>query len=172
MSMLLIIILGIWAIISIIAHMPFFPAAKFSFWYDLALIPQWNFFAPNPPKGDFILLFRDKLNTHELSNWVEVRNPARNPYFCWIWNPCKRMNKGQLDLVNELVSLSNALKKRNMSADEQTETIIQSVAYLALLSYLCGYRQNPLAIERQFAVLSSMESTYGVVFTSNFHKTA
>lgn len=111
-NIVLIVVLSIWAMISFVAHIPSFPASKFTFLYDLALIPQWNFFAPNPPKGDFIILFRDKMSTTELYNWIEVRRTNRQPYFCWIWNPNKRLNKAQFDLINELISISNAIKKK------------------------------------------------------------
>lgn len=164
------VILGIWAVISIIAHIPSFPAAKFSFLYDLALIPQWNFFAPNPPKGDFIILFRDKMIGNELSNWVEIRRTGSRGYFCWIWNPDKRANKGQFDLITELMIISNNVRNSDLNEEQRSETIIQTLPYLTLLQYVIGYQKSHLSIARQFAILTKTNQGFEVVFTSNFHE--
>ena len=159
-----------WAVLSVIAHIPSFPVFRFLVLYELALIPQWNFFAPNPPKGDFVILFRDKLSAENISNWVELRKVYKNPYFCWIWNPNKRINKASFDIVSELIALSNGLKKSSIPETEKSEMIIQSIPYLTMLNYICYTNKTPLSKERQFAVLTKLKSGYEIVFTSNFHR--
>jgi hypothetical protein len=166
---MLIIILGIWAVISIIVHIPSFPVERLAFLYNLALIPQWNFFAPNPPKGDLVLLFRDKMIGNTLSNWMEIKKNNRNKYFCWIWNPNKRFNKAHFDLINELISILNEIKSGDLESEVQSRFVIQTIPYLILLNYTFNYQKNSLAIQRQFAVLTSTKNGFDLVFTSNFH---
>lgn len=167
---MLIVILGIWALFSILVHIPSFPTHRFSLFYNLALMPQWNFFAPNPPKGDFVILYRDKLIDDLLTSWIEIKNKNRNNFICWIWNPNKRFNKAQYDIINELVSVSNQLKVSNLEEQEKKESTIQTVAYLALLKYVINHQINPLALERQFAIVTRKVVGYDLVFTSNFHR--
>jgi len=164
------IVLGMWALLSIVAHIPSFPASKFKLLVDLGLIPDWSFFAPNPPKGDFVILYRDKLYDENLTNWVEVRKPLKNEKISWIWNPNKRINKSIFDIISQLLSVWNELRKMEASDFDKTQNLIYSMPYLILLNYVFNMINNPLSMERQFAILSSSGSKHEIVFTSNFHK--
>jgi hypothetical protein len=163
------IILGVWAAISIATHFPFFPGNRLTFLRDIGVIPQWNFFAPQPPKGDLIILYRDKLDTREVSNWKEVKTKTRSAYWCWIWNPQKRNNKGILDIVNDLIMQTNHLRKSGLDEKAKQFEVIQSIPYLLILQYVFNYPTEFAGNQRQFAIVLRTRQEFSTVFTSNFH---
>ncbi|MGB4772843.1 MAG: hypothetical protein WBP58_15365 [Chitinophagaceae bacterium] len=167
--MALLIILGVWAAISIATHFPFFPGNRLTFLRDIGVIPQWNFFAPQPPKGDLIILYRDKLETKEVSNWREVKTKTRNTHWCWIWNPQKRNNKGILDIVNDLIMQTNQLRESGMDENRKQYEVIQSIPYLLILQFVFNHSSEFAGNQRQFAIVLKTRQEFTTVFTSNFH---
>src|SRR3954470_12564692 len=80
-------------------------------WFDrvrrrdrLYLLPAWTFFAPNPGRSDYHLVYRDRRRDGSLTDWREVPLGApRRPYSC-VWNPRKRARKALSDIVGIVVS--------------------------------------------------------------------
>lgn len=114
---------------------------------SMNLIPLWTFFAPNPGKQDYHLLYRDKGQGDAVSDWVEVDLQEERHLFSFIWNPDKRDKKVLSDVVQDLIML--------IRSEQGTKNyLIVTLPYLAILKAVCirkpasadtAYRQFMLA---------------------------
>lgn len=121
--------------------------AKFDY---LGLLPSWSFFAPIPGTSDYRLVFRDKKNNHNWSEWNEVSFYSEFSFIRTIWNPKKVELKALSDIIQILLKeLNNNLYKKN------PRLIMLTTPYMALLTKVNNEPCPDDSIERQFAVLSS-----------------
>jgi hypothetical protein len=139
-------VLSSWLLVTILLHLPISGRLR-----DLDLfgvVPVWNFFAPNPGKSDFHLLRRYRSCDGSYSDWREVRLLCDRPWYAFLWNPQKRLNKLLLDLCT---SLSEA----RFELDDHQDAILLSPPYLFLLCFLEGLGRPEGANGLQFLVMYS-----------------
>jgi hypothetical protein len=112
-------------------------------WDFLALIPQWNFFAPRPAQHDFLLLYRDQLEDGNLTDWTQVASITQRSGLSIIWNPAKRENKALFDVVTDLAAqISVSISMLELS-----------VPYLTLLNYISSMPRFGPAVFTQFLLM-------------------
>jgi hypothetical protein len=132
----------------------------------LALIPIWSFFAPNPGRTDYHLLFRDQLNTGEWCPWREVPQAARSR-FKGLWNPGKRRAKGLTDHITSLLRSLNG-------GEHDPIVIVLHPSYLTLLRWVTMQGSDPRSRSRQFLIAQTSgfgaeASDPDIVFVSFAH---
>ena len=120
--------------------------------YDpLNLIPLWTFFAPNPGKQDYHLLYRDKEPGGTLSDWVEVDLHEERYLFSFIWNPDKRDKKVLSDIVQDLIMMI-----RTDNGERNKKYLMVTLPYLAILKLVCTReRASSETAYRQFMLAGS-----------------
>jgi hypothetical protein len=138
-------LLGVWLALTLAIHWPRF-RTRLRHWDFLALIPEWNFFAPTPGQGDFHLLFRDELTDGALTDWEEVSLPDSRALHTALWNPKKRTRKALFDCAQELSVHLRDLADTNPQA---------SIPYLTLLQYVSCRERLPGAVRTQFLLMYS-----------------
>ncbi|MGP3947278.1 hypothetical protein [Streptomyces sp. 7N604] len=69
------------------------------------LIPNWRFFAPEPARHDFHLLFRTLSVTDEESPWKAASRIHERKWRQVVWFPGRRQEKGVFDTCNEIVGV-------------------------------------------------------------------
>ncbi|MCH9632685.1 MAG: hypothetical protein S4CHLAM6_10230 [Chlamydiae bacterium] len=97
-------VLCLWIILTILLHTKWESFKTFLANYDLvALIPSWNFFAPNPPPGDYCIMYRFKTEKsfQKQSQWESIPMPKRKSYN-FFWNPYRRDRKTIYDICSSL----------------------------------------------------------------------
>lgn len=106
--------------------------------YDVFhILPEWNFFAPNPGIHDYHILYRDVLLTGEFTRWVEVNPVEWRPWYTCFWNPGRRYRKAILDLCTHFgMVLENADQKPS------DDRIKLSIPYLTLLILISNIQRN------------------------------
>lgn len=143
---LAVVIFAAWFILTVLVHF------KFS-WKDklvalsAGLLPQWNFFAPNPGTYDFHLVYRVK-SSNGISAFREVPLHHREYLISAFWNSEKRLKKVLFDLVIDLAASTAAMGSGKGA-------IKTSFSYIALLNFLTGVPKGPDAESIQFAIMSS-----------------
>lgn len=109
MEFVLIGLLAAWFLVSLLAQAAAWDSAPKSVkaianWFlesdVFSIIPSWNFFAPNPGTTDYHLLYRDKLESGELSVWREIPIDKEPSLLRAVWNPRKRKSKVLSDVVS------------------------------------------------------------------------
>lgn len=115
----------------------------------LGIIPLWTFFAPNPGKQDYHLLYRDKLHSGVLSDWVEVDLQEERYVYSCFWNPDKRDKKVLSDVVQNLISLHG-------SPQADHRSLPASLPYLTVLKLVCTQQRiRTESTYRQFMLAGS-----------------
>ena len=153
---------SLWFLASVLVYVP--NLTKIIRSHDrLGLIPRWNFFAPNPARHDFHLLFRDQLPDGSMTEWREVASIAERRYWNFIWNPTKRKNKSLFDAINELL----------MHAKFSMPALKASIPYLTLLNYVSGLSRFGPVRFTQFLVMRSagnqLRQKSEILFLSELH---
>lgn len=132
-------------------------------WDPLGLIPMWWFFAPNPARGDFYFLYRDRLRDGAVTDWTEIQ-AARRRWWNMAWNPGRRQRKALFDIVTALAA----------RAQETTDVTIQvSLPYLALLNYVSRLPRSAASESTQFIVMQTDADAPDeprAVFMSRLHR--
>lgn len=128
-------------------------------------IPKWNFFAPNPGKFDFYLLYREQHFGQSVGPWIqcELSDYKRNKLY-WIWNFKKIGRKSLFDL-------SSALTAEVHQTEQEICKLKLSIPYLLLLTYVS--KCCSVLCERfQFVIYkkSPAEYTNEIAFSSDWHK--
>jgi len=127
LEFLLVGILAFWFFLSVLAQLATWegapkPLVVLSHWFQqrdwLSVIPAWNFFAPNPGTTDYHLLYRDKLESDDLSVWREIPIEKEPSLLKAIWNPHKRKSKVLSDVVS---SVNITLGTNRIAAFEQAK---------------------------------------------------
>lgn len=134
------------------------------------LIPLWTFFAPNPGKRDYHILYRDKKKDETISNWQELSITEERTLFSWFWNPDKRDKKILSDVVQNLISQLPHYKGENKS----TNLLMFSMPYIIILNALSHYNKTSDTDYRQFMLAESAgylkETQPAIILLSIFHK--
>jgi signal transduction histidine kinase len=166
MSAALIIILGIWLMLSILAQ---FDAFHWVRWFQerdyFALIPDWSFFAPDPMAGDFQLLYRDKLFDGQFTPWKEVK--FRNaPLLRAIWNPEKRRRKAMINAETALLQM--------VARNPKSKMLFVSLPYLITLISVTTLPRSTVSDYRQFLIAHTFgyhtSKEAEILFLSPAHK--
>jgi hypothetical protein len=111
----------------------------------LCLVPEWKFFAPNPGRHDFHLLYRDQFRDGTLTEWTEVSPTGKRRWWHFLWNPAKRGNKALFDTVSQLFDHVRAGDK----------TLEVSIPYLTLLNYVSSLPRTTSPVFTQFLLMCS-----------------
>ncbi len=160
-------ILFIWFVASII-HQFRFDWWKFFIRFDIFnFLPNWSFFAPNPGKHDFHLVYRAWIQDQP-SPWQEIVTLSGNWYLRWIWHPSRYPTKALSDLT---YGLYRAIYNSN---GDKTMVMFSS-SYLSLLNLVMS--QSPLEGTdhyRQFAIVVTQGFKEGrhieIKFLSELHR--
>ena len=129
----------------------------------MLFIPTWSFFAPIPNMFDYYLAFRRIGKNDQLHEWSHAfKIPDKRPWYAFLWNPEKRLLKGFLDVVQDLVIFEKKVK--------DSRQICTSVPYLLILNYLNSLSHDQNTEKIQFMILgNSRLYDYEVVFISEMH---
>lgn len=204
---LLVAILAVWFFATVLAQITSWedapkPLTALSEWfraYDvLSLVPAWNFFAPNPGTTDYHLLYRDKLESGEVSVWKEIPIDKEPTILKAIWNPHKRKSKVLSDvigIVNQSLgaarnrAVEQAGKETSESGAELDEEALEkrvvelvraelrwlqiSIPYLVILNYLSHIEHPVFSSSTQFLFAETRAYDRSVepriLFVSEFH---
>jgi hypothetical protein len=129
-------------------------------------IPRWHFFAPVPVTDDLHLLYRDRLSNGHITRWFEV-HPRKAPKWVGaVWNPCRRQNKGLIDVTAEIAKASLVL-------EGDAQQIQLTLSYIAALNFVCSLPRDHVADATQFLIMRSRavdeNPDHEVVFLSAMH---
>ncbi|MFW0715956.1 hypothetical protein [Pedobacter sp. N23S346] len=116
-----------------------------------SLIPLWTFFAPNPGKTDYHLLFRDKITDVDYSEWQEMEITEERTFWSWLWNPEKRDKKVLADIVQSLVATIPNYRKANGNIN----LLMFSMPYIIVLHAVSQYKKQSEKCFRQFMLAES-----------------
>jgi hypothetical protein len=129
------------------------------------LIPIWTFFAPNPARADFRLVWRGE-SEDRWTGWQEVHFGYASPSSRWLINRQLVQNKAVTDLVGTL---------QRMRPEPGDRTVLLSSAYLSLLNLVTidACRGDYQAI--QFAIITTSnhapQRLIKALFLSEVHST-
>ncbi|MCB1020571.1 MAG: hypothetical protein H6509_07465 [Bryobacterales bacterium] len=204
---LLVALLALWLFASLLAQLTSWegapkPLAALSEWFrardPLSLIPAWNFFAPNPGTTDYHLLYRDKLDSGEVSLWREIPIEKEPTMLKGIWNPHKRKSKVLSDvigIVNQSLAAAHnrAVERAGAEVDDSAEELDEqalekrvtelvradlrwlqvSIPYLLILNYLSHIEHPVFSSATQFLFAETRAYDRSVepriLFVSEFH---
>ncbi|MGK5530476.1 hypothetical protein [Streptomyces sp. URMC 129] len=98
-----------WLVMTLLSQHPHQVFDKFRF-YDRVglLIPNWRFFAPQPARHDFHLLYRTISAAGEESPWQAASEVVRRNWTHMVWFPGRRQEKAIFDVCSELTGLVGA----------------------------------------------------------------
>ena len=169
-EIVLVIFFSLFFLISVLYQ--FFSLRKKIRKYDyLNIIPTWTFFAPNPVKHDYHLLYRNKENNN-VSKWKEVPLIKKKNNFSFIWNPERRIKKSLLAIANSLgLEIRNYKKLHDKLPN--ASYLVSSVAYQTCLNIVL---EAPISkkVERQFMIVQSKgmitDEKPEIILISLFHK--
>ncbi|WAC03134.1 hypothetical protein N7U66_05820 [Lacinutrix neustonica] len=139
------------------------------------ILPIWTFFAPNPGMYDTHLLYRDKLDGGEFSDWDEIDVVQSRKFYHFIWNPHKRTNKLTIDAISEVKAIKNAGILKEIDDTILVNQIKFSKGYMLLLNMIFSHKKKKdTSVSRQFIVLDSTniggQRNLIPLFYSPFHK--
>jgi hypothetical protein len=140
----------------------------------LSFVPLWTFFAPNPGKRDYHLIYRDKYDEGVVSEWKEIEITEERYWWSFLWNPQKRDKKVLSDIIQNLITLVPEYKR--VGADNNL--IACSLPYIIVLGAVSRQDTDEKKIRctaRQFMLAESTgyqeEPTVGFILLSLFHTT-
>lgn len=159
-------------------------AGLFAKWDVGHLIPQWNFFAPNPGTEDYYILYRDEGFGGGVGAWQELSDSASERHWTdAIWNPESLENKTRFDLVQVLLqqyetSLQPGVDRSPSGAGigdltpVDSELIKLSMPYVALLSHVAEQPRSEMSNATQFLIMRKLGTDGQIepVFLSAFHE--
>ncbi|MCC7377384.1 MAG: hypothetical protein IT581_22175 [Verrucomicrobiales bacterium] len=141
-AVLLAALFGVWALSTVLVHFdrfsPLIRAVDF-----FTVVPEWRFFAPNPGRGDFFLLYRDQLDDASVTDWREVRIIRPRAVWSAVWNPRRREAKALFDAAIDLAR----------TARDEPDSVMGSIPYLTLLSYVSAQPHWTQAVRTQFLLM-------------------
>lgn len=161
-------LLTTWLILTVASHLPIvnvfvFRHIRFGRWGGL--IPSWAFFAPQPARKDYTLLYRELYDSGDLSSWYEVSPSVhQRSILTALWNPESRPKKALSDAISYLIRLA-----RKQGTEHQS--LIISIPYLLLLNRISQIPHGPGVSRRQFLVVSYSRTAPEpeIVFLSYMH---
>lgn len=117
----------------------------------LYLLPQWNFFAPNPGTNSYVVLAREFYEEGQASSWVEIPvAPHRSRQLQFLWNPHGRLRKAMLDVVADLTQTSFSVHDEE---PERRQTMTQlTTSYIKCLMLATEIKKFSKSSTIQFAI--------------------
>ena len=160
-------ILVTWFLASVIHQFRFHWWSRIARFDAFNLLPRWTFFAPNPGRHDFHVVYREWVDDKH-KPWMELAATNVDTRWRWLWNPSRYPNKAISDLAN---GLYRALQ---LSGDEPW-TVMLSSSYISLLSVVMAQSPTNLkANRRQFAIVRTHGFGRGrqleIAFASEVHR--
>jgi hypothetical protein len=151
-----------WFIVSVLVLVPRLNVRiRMSDWF--ALVPEWKFFAPEPGRWDYYLVYRDQLMDGSVTEWTEAIVAGSRTKWNAFWNPTKRGRKALLDATNELAAHIR-VEDRGIEA---------SVPYLTLLNHVSALPRPAASEFTQFVIVrfhaTNSPEQPDVIFTSSLH---
>jgi hypothetical protein len=144
MSIVFLVILGVWLILSILAPFSSFRWMGWMRWLkekdEFSLIPCWTFFSC-PGADSLHLLYRDKLVDGRFTPWREVALCNTSPWRV-LWNPKRRQRKALETLCVSLLDLVDYFPKR--------KRLLISSTYLLILTCIMTQPHQNESDSRQF----------------------
>lgn len=138
---------------------------------------MWTFFAPNPGKSDYHLIYRDRRRSGVVEDWTEIPLTHRRTMLSSLWNPMRRDTKTLPDIVNVVASLVKHHQDQGTPDEDLGDIVMLSTPYLMLLTLVTSrvaIRQD--VGQRQFALVESYgfdrSTPPDVVLCSPFHAVA
>ncbi len=133
----------IWGLCTILVHFPRF-SETIRVLDFFVVIPEWRFFAPNPGRGDFFLLYRDQLADETITDWREIEIVRERALWSGLWNPRRREAKALFDACVEL----------SKTKRDAPDSVLASIPYLTLLTYVSTQpRWSSSTLHTQFLVM-------------------
>lgn len=176
----------VWVLATIVLSTPIMPDYGISALGSVvALIPRYNFFAPNPGTDDYYVVYRNRSADGSVTEWTipeDVYDPPDR--LRWIWNPYYIPSKVVFDATQALAQSvefddEEADDLDEVAAPNSTEQVVPvnsvetqlNVYYLTILEFVTSQEHESGAEEVQFAVMQGSRSTseYRPTFVSRFH---
>lgn len=132
-----------------------------------SLLPAWTFFAPNPGRSDYRLVYRDKRANGSVTQWREipVTEPRRRHSF--VWNPEKRGKKVLGDIVASCATTIPPETRFN------ARPVMLTLSYIIVLNAVCQHDRTPDVTHRQFLIVETAgfrrTETPRILLRSDFH---
>lgn len=161
----------IWILVIFLVQFPGFPLRKSRYLGVLGhFIPAWHFFAPKPPQGDLVVLYRtihqadsvqQTTEWHVLEGWA-----GRRPTQLLIY-PNRRAKHVLLHCCTRIMKL------RRAPGSDLLEVLI-SAPYLLLLSYITAQVDGDADVQFRIDFVSSYPgtSTSRTIFQSPLHRSS
>lgn len=131
---------------------------------NLAILPQWKFFGPNPRLHDVHIVARDLYDGDRLGPWRPIWSPRPYHWRHALWNPGRNADSA-LDSWCDTV--------RNPFTGEPLAGALQSVGYIAILRHCLTEHPRPVGAEScQFAIVHTHgrgDRSLSLTFLSRFH---
>jgi hypothetical protein len=166
-TILVSLILIAWFIASVIHQFRFRWWSRVSRFDAFSLLPRWSFFAPNPGRHDFHVVYRDFVDD-EHGPWVELVVSTVDTRYRWLWNPSRYPYKAISDLTN-------GLHYELQSSNAEMQMVMLSSSYIGLLNVVIA--QPPIGVKashRQFAIFRThgfrSDRQIEVAFVSEVHR--
>ncbi|MER6915076.1 hypothetical protein ABT354_25655 [Streptomyces sp. NPDC000594] len=106
-----------WLLLSLVSQHPHQVFDRFRRYDKVGLlIPNWRFFAPQPARHDFHLLFRTIADDGTESDWQAATRIHRRDWAQVVWFPGRRQEKAIFDICSELVQLVGSKAARVVEA--------------------------------------------------------
>jgi hypothetical protein len=157
MTVLFLLILGLWLAVSVVNQLC--PGrsrlsrrlAEAVARYDVCfLIPDYRYFAPDPPAYDLDIVYRDRLVDGSLTPWRPIVRSSRTPWRA-MWNPAKR--KGQV-LSDRSRRLLRQIRWSARGVGRVAE-VLRSDEYASLVRCVTAASHSRHTCHAQFAVVVS-----------------
>lgn len=159
-------VLLIWLIVSVLRQFPGRLSARIDAIDICHIVPIWIFFAPRPAGSDLHILFRDYHASGLVSPWKEIPTTFANHPLRMLWNPRKRVAKAVFDMAQILMELR----------DQSPAVTRLSVAYLALLNFVCSQPHASSVQAREFLIVETLgylpREPLRLAFRSDIHALA
>ncbi len=161
-------IFATWFICSIVGQFPRFRWYRCIRKYDyFSLVPLWTFFAPNPGRSDYRLVYREKRADGTVSEWREIPVIEPRKPHSFIWNPEKRSKKVLGDIVSSC-AMSVPVERRF-----DARPVMLTLSYLIVLSAVCHHAPTTGVTQRQFLIVETFgfrrSATPNILLCSEFH---
>src|SRR5262245_58261030 len=109
-----------------------------------SLLPYWSFFAPNPARSDYRLMFRDRYVDGQLGLYRTVTLGGRTSWLNAVWNPTKRSQKALNDCVRGLARSTVRMPESSLKT---------TLPYLAILNHVTALRRTAASEATQFVIV-------------------
>ncbi len=121
---------------------------------QLALLPLWTFFAPNPGVNDYHLLYREDYEDGSRSAWQEIEINEKRSFSTCFWNPSKRGKKVISDVIQTIIPLITRYK-------DNPRALMFSLPYVLILNTI---------MKEKFVLTESKRRQFVLTATSGYEE--